>query len=607
MAINFELNTKITDKTELLQEFFRTFPSYSENEDNKNLITNAWNFLCNISNNVQRDANTPYHLHPMRIAAILANNNLDTQTIVAAFLHNIFTIDNVSEEQIQQMFGNEVLKIILGTSKLNNIKVKNKTLQEADNIRKMLFAMVDDLRIILVKLADRLDRLRNIKNIAIEEQKSIASEAIDIWAPLAGRLGMSNVKSEFEDLSLKFTNPDVFLHLKKIVDMKKYERANYLEKAQKEIYKAANRANIEVTVSSRAKHFYSIYKKMTKRNKAAEELYDLLAIRIICQSNAECYTLIGLVHNLWKPLEGRFKDYIAMPKSNGYQSLHTTVMCEGKPLEIQIRTEHMHNIAEHGIASHWLYKKGMSNDNVSIENLTIINQLKQLKQNNLADEEFFNEIKNELLGDSIFVFTPQGDIKELPKGSTAIDFAYQIHSHIGEKIIGAKANGQIIPLSCPLKNTQIIEILTSQKAHPTLNQLQIVKTAKARNKIKGWLLQNVPEQIAEKEKQERLKAEKAQENAINRHNHQHKSGTGTTDVKNKQQNSTISNDSIKIRIGDTNNFLITIAKCCSPHIGDDIVGYVSRGRGITVHKASCKNFLRIPNIDERSINVIWDT
>ena len=601
MAINFELNTEITDPQKLLDEFFKTFPSYSINIDKKKLIEDSWQFLIDKSKNYERDKGTQFHLHPMRIAAILARNNLDTETIVASFLHNILSLPNVEEEELKSKFNKSIFRIIKGTTKLKSLKIQNKTLQEADNIKKMLFAMVDDIRIILVKLADRLDRLRNIAFIAPEEQKSIANEAIDIWAPLAGRLGMSNIKSEFEDLSLKFTNPDVFQYLKKIVDMKKIERATYLDKAQKEIYKAATRAGIEVTVNSRAKHFYSIYKKMKKRNKPTEELFDLLAIRIICKTDAECYTTVGLVHNLWKPLEGRFKDYIAMPKANGYQSLHTTVQCDGKPLEIQIRTEQMHNVAEYGIASHWLYKKGMTNDIVNIDNLSIINQLKELKENHLADTNFFNEIKNELLGDSIFVFTPQGDVKELPKGATAIDFAYQIHSHIGEKIIGAKANGKIIPLSSPLKNTQIIEILTSTKAHPTTNQLQIAKTAKARSKIRSWLLQNMPEKIAEKEKEDRLKAEKLTLRSSQSHR------SGKDEIEKQHRTSTTNNfDSVKIRIGDTNNFLITIARCCSPVVGDEIVGYVSRGRGIIVHKANCRNFSRIANISERTINVIWD-
>ena len=454
--------------------------------------------------------------------------------------------------------------------------------------------MIDDIRVILVKLADRLDRIRNLKILDSTEQKEIAQEVIEVWAPLANRLGMSSVKVELEDLSLKALNPEVFQQIKKVVSSKKTERSEYLEKAQKEIYKAANRLSIEVTVNSRAKHFYSIYQKMRKRNKSADELFDLLAIRIICETPEECYMMIGQVHNLWKPLEGRFKDYIAMPKANGYQSLHTTVICEGKPLEIQIRTKQMHSVAEHGVASHWLYKKGTNKDSVSVDNLSIINQLKELRKKHLQDEEFFNEIKEELLGDSIFVFTPNGEVRELPAGATAIDFAYSIHSHIGETIVGAKADGQIIPLSKPLKNTQIIEVLTSPQAHPTLNQLQLVKTAKARSKIRGWLQNNGFAFETEKPNSNAIS-----ENQQTQKKQPHKSGNGKPLQEENEA-------PVKIRIGDTTNFMINVAKCCNPRFGDEIVGYVSRGRGIIVHKKDCRNFERIPNIEERYIPVIWE-
>jgi GTP pyrophosphokinase len=300
-----------------------------------------------------------------------------------------------------------------------------------------------------VKLADRLDRMRFLKNLSEEKQKSVATEVLEIWSPLANRLGMSSLKDELEDLGLKYTNPDAYEQIKRLVQLKKGERSVYLEKAEKEIYKAAAKQNLDIKISSRAKHFYSIYQKMRKRGKAVDEIYDLLALRIICENQAACYSLIGIVHTLWKPMEGRFKDYIAMPKTNGYQSLHTTVMCEGFPLEIQIRTKEMHSVAEHGVASHWLYKKGKSKDSVSVENLSIINQLKALRAENKNDAELFAEIKDELLGDSIYVFTPQGDVRELPAGATAIDFAYSIHSRIGETIVGAKADGNIIPLSSP--------------------------------------------------------------------------------------------------------------------------------------------------------------
>ena len=589
--IEEDLQNGITDTQVLIEDFFASYPEYNEQKD---IILPAWNFLIEKTTGVLRSSGRPYHLHPLRVACILAENHLDYESIIAGFFHNLLEAPGIDEQEIEDKFGKSILSIIRSSRRITNLKIKNKTIQQADSFRKMLFAMIDDIRVILVKLADRLDRIRNLKILDTTEQKEIAQEVIEVWAPLANRLGMSSVKVELEDLSLKVLNPEVFQQIKKVVSSKKTERSEYLEKAQKEIYKAANRLSIEVIVNSRAKHFYSIYQKMRKRNKTADELFDLLAIRIICDTPEECYMMIGQVHNLWKPLEGRFKDYIAMPKANGYQSLHTTVICEGKPLEIQIRTKQMHSVAEHGVASHWLYKKGTNKDSVSVDNLSIINQLKELRKKHLQDEEFFNEIKEELLGDSIFVFTPNGEVRELPAGATAIDFAYSIHSHIGETIVGAKADGQIIPLSKPLKNTQIIEVLTSPQAHPTLNQLQLVKTAKARSKIRGWLQNNG---FA-------FETEKANSNIISESQKEqkkqsHKSGNG----KPLQEE----NDApVKIRIGDTTNFMINVAKCCNPRFGDEIVGYVSRGRGIIVHKKDCKNFERIPNIEERYIPVIWE-
>ena len=472
-------------------------------------------------------------------------------------------------------------------------------MQQADCIRKMLFAMIDDIRVILVKLADRLDRMRNLKFVSPEAQKAVAKEVIDIWCPLASRLGMADIKSEMEDLSLKYSNPDVFQQIKSIVAQKKQERSEYLNNAVKKIYTATEKAGISVSISSRAKHFYSIYQKMRKRNKDAGELYDLLALRIICNTDAECYTLIGIVHGLWKPMEGRFKDYIAMPKANGYQSLHTTVICDGKPLEIQIRTQEMHNIAEHGVASHWLYKKGTNKDMVKAEDLSIINQLRALRDEDLSNESFFKELKTELLGDSIYVFTPMGDVKELPKGANAIDFAYMIHSSIGEKIIGAKADGKIIPLTQPLKNTQIIEVLTSPYSHPTQAHLKAVKTSRAHSRINAWLSANDPTYI-DREAQEKRDAEILANTLYSKKVAEEKR-------KNSKEKKKISEYSGKVRVDGLTNYLVTIAKCCSPVPGESIVGYVSRSRGITVHRADCLTFLRIPDIERRKVMVEWDT
>lgn len=595
----FAANTTETDPQKLIDTFFSEYPQNFTPEDEEK-IRSAWDFLIGKTRNLKRKCGLPYYLHPMRVACILAESHLGADAIISGIFHNILDVDSECLGEIEKLFGKDVANIAKGTAKITGLKIKSKTLQEADSIRKMLFAMIDDIRVILVKLADRLDRMRNLKSVDEQAQRAVAKEVIDIWCPLASRLGMSDVKSEMEDLSLKYSNPDAFQQIKAIVAQKKAERADYLDKAVKKIYTAAEKSGISVTITSRAKHFYSIYQKMRKRNKEAGELYDLLALRIICQTANECYTLIGIVHGLWKPMDGRFKDYIAMPKPNGYQSLHTTVICEGKPLEIQIRTQEMHNIAEHGVASHWLYKKGTNHDMVKAEDLSIINQLRTLRDQNLSDERFFSELKNELLGDSIYVFTPRGDVKELPAGANAIDFAYAIHSDVGEKIVGAKADGKIIPLTAPLQNTQIIEILTNPQAHPTQGQLLAVKTGKARQKIHSWLTANDPTFI-DKEALEKREAEIAA-NTI--HSKQ------VAEEKRKKRAATKKPEvdyTGKIRIENTTNFMVTIAKCCSPKPGDPIAGYVSRNRGITIHKASCLTYLRIQDVEKRTVKVEWDT
>ncbi|MDD7014226.1 MAG: RelA/SpoT family protein [Treponema sp.] len=596
----FETNTTVTDPQILIKTFFDT---YGENytEEDKAKISRAWNFIIDKTFSLKRKCGKPYYLHPMRVACVLADSHLGADTIVSGFFHNILEVDPECFEEIKNQFGKEVAEICYGTSKITNLKINSKNMQEADAIRKMLFAMVDDIRVILVKLADRLDRMRNLKSVSKEAQRAVSKEVIDIWCPLASRLGMSDVKSEMEDLSLKYSNPEVFQQIKSIVAAKKNERSEYLDKAVKKIYIATEKLGINVQIKSRAKHFYSIYQKMRKRNKSADELYDLFALRVLCNTNAECYTLIGIVHGLWKPMEGRFKDYIAMPKANGYQSLHTTVICEGKPLEIQIRTFEMHSVAEYGVASHWLYKKGTNHDMVKAEDLSIINQLRALRDEHLTDENFFAELKNELLGDSIYVFTPKGDVKELPIGANAIDFAYAIHSGVGEKIVGAKADGKIIQLTVPLKNTQIVEVLTNPQAHPTQAQLKAVKTSKARQKIHSWLVENDPTFI-DKEAEAKRQAEIA---ANTLHSKQVAERLAEEKKKRKKPD-TVTSYTGKIIVEGSSNFVVTVAQCCSPSPGDAIVGYISHKKGLVVHAADCITFLRIPNIQERIIDVRWD-
>ena len=606
MALDISTNNTETNPDLLIAAFWKEFPDYSEAEQKR--FNEAWLFLLKKTDSLKRGCGLPYYLHPIRVAAILAQAKMDIDCLIAGLFHSLLNVEGVSGEEISSLFGETVFKIVADTSKITNWKIKSKTLQQADAIRKMLFAMIEDVRVILVKLADRLDRMRNLKSIDEKSRRLVAAEVIDIWAPLADRLGMQSVKSELEDLSLKYTNPDVFLQIKAIVAQKKEERASYLEKAVDAIYKRAEKAGIHVQITSRAKHFYSIYQKMRKRNKGADELYDLLALRIICTTNVECYTLIGIVHGLWKPMDGRFKDYIAMPKANGYQSLHTTVICEGKPMEIQIRTAEMHEKAEHGVASHWLYKKGSNHDKVDISDLGIVNQLQHLREQDLNDETFFAQLKSDLLGDEIFVFTPAGDVVQLPSGSTAIDFAYHVHSAVGEKIIGAKADGKIIPITKPLENTQIIEILTNPQAHPTESQLKVVRTSKARQKIHAWLVANDPN-FTDREAEARRAAEIA---ALNEHSRavqnekrkRRRTRTASTAV--QEERASDERYSGKIKIGDTTNFLVSFAGCCSPKPGDAIAGYVSNSRGVIIHRADCLTFQRIPNIERRTIGAEWE-
>ncbi|MDR2096265.1 MAG: HD domain-containing protein [Treponema sp.] len=535
------------------------------------------------------------------------------QPALTATLPDVFT---VTASAIEEEFGKNAAVLTSGISRIADFKPATKTIQEAENIRKMLFALVSDIRVILIKLAEKLVRMRNLEFLPALERKAEAQECLDIYAPLAGKLGISWIKDELEDLSLKNLNREAFQQIKDIVALKKGEREQFLETVKDRISKVAAGDNLHIEVTTRAKHFYSIYQKMRKRNKSAVDLFDLFGIRIICDSIENCYDLLGLVHRLWKPLDGRFKDYISMHKPNGYQSLHTTVMAfsdtdenrtedaQGHLLEIQIRTREMHHVAENGIASHWLYKKGMSKEIVRPVDISIVNKLKDWKQREsesgaeTSADSFLDEIKKELLKDSIYVFTPQGKVIELPMGATPIDFAYAIHSAIGDHCAGAKADGSIIPFSMELQNTQVVEILTSPNAHPHVNWLRLVKTAKARNKIRSWLQQNDVNLIIGKNIVARKKTREAAAEAPPPEKEQTpqlviQSGVRDTDI-------------LHVRVEDEKDMMIRFAKCCRPVTGDAIIGYISRGRGIIVHKENCKNLLNIPDFPERKIETQWE-
>jgi GTP pyrophosphokinase len=565
----------------------------------------------------------------LEIASVILDINLDGDTVAAALLLDC------GGAALDEQFGPDIARLVEGVRKTADIPAKNKTIREAENIRKMLFAMADDIRVIFIRLAERLCSMRNLdktpaepttqpESTALSEstalpalQRAVAQECLDIYAPLADRLGISWIKDELEDLALKQLNREAYNQIKEIVSEKRDERNEFLEKIQADIRREAAEAGIPIEVSSRAKHFYSIYQKMRRRNKAAGDLYDLFGIRILCGSIEHCYTLLGLVHRLWKPLEGRFKDYIAMAKSNGYQSLHTTVIVAGprepepgipgeRMLEIQIRTREMHHVAEFGVASHWLYKQGGARKLVRPVDFSIVNRLRDWKTTELKGAEagagirdsriFLEELRREMLKDSIYVFTPLGKVIELPAGATPLDFAYSIHSAIGEHCAGARADGSIIPLSSELRNTQVVEILTSPQAHPHLNWLRIVKTSKARAKIRAWLEQHDDSLIIEKNVvAKKIPAPEAEKPA-------------ETPPRGPVSQRVIRRDeqALRVRVEDEKNMMIRFARCCRPVTGDPIIGYISRGRGIIIHRRNCRNLANIPDFEERRIEAEWE-
>ncbi|MFP4205072.1 MAG: RelA/SpoT family protein [Spirochaetaceae bacterium] len=566
-------------------------------EDERKQILAAARTSKSLHEGQLRDSGEPYFIHPLQVAEILLELNLDAATITAALLHDALEDTRMTRQDLRREFGRDVEALVNGVTKIATVKAQNRNVQETETIRKMLLAMVKDIRVILIKLADKLHNMRTLEHKNEKRRREIAQETLDIYAPLAGRLGISSLKDELEDQALKNLNRETYDQIKSFVRQKKRNRAEYLTRVKNAIYKKAAEAGLRVEVEARAKHFYSIYEKMKRRNKSLDEIYDTLGIRILAEDETACYTILGLVHRLWPPIEGRFKDYIAMPKANRYQSLHTTVLSfGGRMLEIQIRTYEMHRTAEYGVAAHWLYKQSRRGKQSNGHDLAIINRVKDLDGRRITSAEFLEEIKREILKDCIYVFTPKGDAIQLPKGSTPIDFAYHIHTEVGNHTAGAKADGSIIPLKAELKNTQVIEIMTSPNAHPKLNWLRYAHTSRARSKIRHWLNKHdenliIDRSIVARRKQEEQAPQKPEE--------QEKKPEGDNKIFDRRK--------VGIRIGNDRNFMIRFAGCCNPTTGDDIVGYVSRGRGIIVHKRNCPNLKLIPDYEERAIDVEWET
>ncbi len=633
----------------------------AESHLNRPLIQKAYEFAKKAHEGQQRLSGDAYLTHLVGVAEILEELHMDSITIAAALLHDILEDTTVTYDQLKQEFGEEIANLVEGVTKLSTRKFQDATVRQAESTRKMLVAMAKDVRVILIKLADRTHNMRTLEFLPQDRQEKMARETLDIYAPLAHRLGMAKIKSELEDLCLRYLRPEVYRDLVKKVAMKKAEREKMVETVKALIEKGLKEAGITAQVQGRSKHFTSIYQKMTEQGKDFDEIYDLIAIRVLTNTLKECYEVLGMVHTLWKPLPGRFKDYVAMPKNNLYQSLHTTVMGpSNQPLEIQIRTYEMHRTAEEGIAAHWIYKEGRGFEKED-QKFAWMRQLLDLQQDIKDTTEFSEAMKVDLFEDEVFVFTPKGDVKEMPRGATGLDFAYTVHTDVGTHCMGVKVNGQMVPLKYILKNGDIVEVLTQTSRTPSRDWLKIVTTSRAKNKIRHWfrthlsadeidkgrhllereavrlgvdfnealksglleslvsdfgchnvnellantghgeisaktLLNRITAKLEESQPEKAEKAPKLDEKKPEPHTYR---SLTQEPVRNIPMEKGIS-------ISGKTDWLIRFARCCTPVPGDPIVGYITRGRGVSVHRTDCPNTLLLPDGENRMIKVSWE-
>lgn len=620
-------------------------------------IKRAYELAYSAHKEQKRKSGTPYITHPVAVAGIVVSMQLDTDSVCAALLHDVVEDTSCTTETIKENFGDQVALLVDGVTKLDKISFNSKEEREMINLRKMFLAMTSDIRVIMIKFADRLHNMSTLISMPEDKQREKARETLNIFAPLAHRLGMYKIKWELEDTSLKYLDPIAYYEIVEGINQKRSEREAFISKIKRDLKEKLNEAGISCTIDGRPKHFYSIYRKMFTQNKSLDQIYDLFAVRIITETVSDCYAALGIAHELYKPMPGRFKDYIAMPKPNLYQSLHTTVIGDdGRPFEIQIRTRKMHEYAENGIAAHWRYKEGVSkgDDNLD-QKLTWIKQLLDVQNDVKSEEEFVQALKIDMFTDQVFVFSPKGDVYSFPLGSTPIDFAFSIHSAVGYKMQGAKVNGKIVNLDYQLQSGDIVEIITSSAVHgPSRDWLKIIKTSQARNKINAWFkkenrAENIvkgKESLEREIKREGLPGELLGEdylsylikrygygniddlyanigyggiqlvNIISKLKDEYKK---KNEKKNAQQLLAVTapvpakkgydtGASEGVIVKGVDNCLVRFSKCCNPVPGDKIIGYITRGRGVSVHRQDCTNVAALisdPDEKARLIDVSW--
>jgi len=624
----FKFKSMMDEKYKVeLRNLIRKIRKYSFIED-FSLLKKAYEFSYSAHKDQLRLSGEPYFEHPLRVANILADLKMDLVTICGALLHDVAEDTGVSLEDVSEEFGAEIATLVDGVTKISELKFDSLEVRQAENFRKMIVSMIEDIRVILIKFADRLHNMRTIEHLPERKQIRIARETLDVYAPLAHRLGIGRIKWELEDLAFKVLYPEEFKEIVKRVADRRDERERYIQRITRPIRKELKRFGLEATITGRPKHLYSIYNKMKRRNLPFEEIYDLLAIRIIVKQIEECYFALGIVHSLFTPIHEKFNDYIATPKSNMYQSLHTKVIGpEGKMVEIQIRTEEMHRTAEEGIAAHWRYKEGNVKEDEFDKHLVWLRRVLEWQQDAPGSKEFMEYLRIDLFHDEVFVFTPKGDLFRLPSGSTPVDFAFAVHTDIGYHCLGAKVNRKIVPLNYKLRSGDTIEIITSNSQHPNPDWINFVKTSKARSKIKRWIKDSMFEQslklgedILSKEfKKYRIKVKTQDLDDI-------APSYGFTNIKqlfaaigrgevsslsiiHKLEPKKIKGDSeerifrrflrrpkrtgLGVLVQGMDNLLITFGKCCQPVPGDQILGFITRGRGVVIHRTDCKNMFNL--------------